>query len=397
MIDSIFVALSGMLGHERGLNVISNNVANMNTAGFRGSSVSFTDVFIGTTPDGLQGGPAGERGIGGGLDAGRTQLDFRAGERQPTGIDLDLFLKGDGFFVLQDENGEIRYSRAGAFDFNEQGELVVRDSKLKVMSRNPAGQLVPLTLKDLEVNPAKRTSEVTFGDTLSPSDAEQTIESLAVFDQHGAQHTLRVVFSRDTTAPSPGLITWKVTVSEGGQEVGSGRLDFISSQAINSPLNLTLALRNTEPMEVAFNFTDVNGADLGQNAQSTISVRKQDGFASGTLATKTFDAAGVLKLTYSNGQTADGAKLALAQIGDLRGLVELGNAQFAYRGTRSVTISEAGDDLQVQNQALERSNVDLTAEFSELVLMQRGYQASSQVLSTANDMLQELFDLRGRR
>src|SRR5688572_3546197 len=167
MIDSIFLGMSGMQGHQRGLSVISNNVSNMNTPGFRGSSVSFADVFIGSASNGLIG---GQRALGGGLDASRTQVDFRAGERQLTGLELDLFLEGEGFFVLQEENGEIHYTRKGNFVFDDDHELVVRDQKVKVMTRNAAGQLVPISIRDLRLSPPKATTTVTFEETLSPND-----------------------------------------------------------------------------------------------------------------------------------------------------------------------------------------------------------------------------------
>lgn len=390
MIDSMSVALSGMLGHERGLNVISNNVSNMNTTAFRGSTVSFADVFVGSTlPQ-----------AGGGLDASRARVDFRPGERQPTGGELDLMLSGDGFFVVQDEQGEIRYTRAGAFDFNDAGELVLQGQNVKVMTRNASGQLVPLTLQDLRVSAAKPTTTVRFKGNLHPDDTEHTLDPLVIFDQEGRKHSLRVVFTKDT-AGSPGLTQWNVKVFEGEQEVGADTLQFTSISAIGQPLRITLSLPGIAPAELVFDFSfpDVTGQSLGASGdpQSDLSVKEQDGFDVGTLTARSFDEKGVLKLTYSNGRKADGPKLVLAQISDRNGLVELGNSRFAYRGTQAVALREAGDDLQVVSGALERSNVNLTQEFSELILMQRGYQASSQVLSTANDMLQQLFDMRGRR
>lgn len=405
MIDSIFVALSGMRGHERGLNVISSNISNINTPGFRGSTVSFTDVFTGSTLNSLPDGQfVGQRGSGGGLDASHTLLDMHNVEAQQTGRGLDLALQGNGFFVVQDESGAIRYTRAGSFEFNTDGELVVRGQKTKVMSRTASGQLVPLTLKDLQTHPAKATTEVKFNQILSSgntggnADPDRTIDSLVVFDKQGGKHTLQVVLHRDTTIP--GLVNWKVTVSENNADIGSGTLELFgnSPSPDSSPLRLTLALAGTDAAEIAFNFEDVQFGPFGTSASSsTMAVEKQDGFASGTIGTQTFDAKGVLKLTYTNGQAADGPRLVLAQITDEAGLVELGDALFEYRGSQRVGLREADDDLKVQPQALELSNVDLTQEFSALILMQRGYQASSQVVSTANDMLQELLQMRGGR
>jgi flagellar hook protein FlgE len=131
--------------------------------------------------------------------------------------------------------------------------------------------------------------------------------------------------------------------------------------------------------------------------KSTLAVQSQDGFGTGNLTGEKFDANGVLKLSYSNGQTTDGPKLVLASIADLGAITEIGNSQFTYHGAQPAILRSAGDDLKVVSGSLEGSNVDLTREFSELILMQRGYQASSEVLSTVNEMLQQLFDVRGQR
>lgn len=391
MIDSIFVALSGMLGHQRGLSVISNNVSNMNTAGFRGSIVSFADVFIGA-PDGSAG---GQRGVGAGVDASNTRLDFRFGDPIQTGVGLDLMLAGEGFFVLQDENGELRYTRNGHFDFVDD-ELVAQDQRFKVMTRNASGQLVPISIKDLKTSAPKKTSELTLEGTLSSGDPDRkvTVQSVEVFDSEGRKHTLTIEFTLDTTAPM-GFIVWKVSVLESGQEIGSGEARWLSP-ADNPSLEMPLALAGAQAIEVSFNLDDVLVGSVGTQ-NTSVSVTKQDGFATGSIGTRTFDENGVLKLTYTNGQEADGPKLVLAQISDQSALVQLSDALFAYRGEQPAALREAGDDLHVVAQSLEQSNVDITEAFTQLILMQRGFQSSSQVLSTANDMLQELFDLRGQQ
>jgi flagellar hook protein FlgE len=400
MIDSIFVAMSGMRGHERALNVISNNVSNMNTPGFRGSLVNFTDVFHGTS-DPLIGGPGGRReSSGGGLDASRTILDLRTGDPSQTDRELDLALVGDGFFVLQDDSGATRYTRAGRFDLDDDGELISLGTQLRVMGRDTAGQLVPLSIADLRINPPKATTTVKFGGTLASSGSgtgsEKTIEQLIVFDASGVKHTLRVVFKEDMTTQGP-FIDWDVTVFENDVEVGTGSLDFVATNPApgSSPLRLTLTLQGSDPLDVDFDFDTVRNTPGATT--STLEVLSQDGFTTGTITGRQFDERGVMRLTYSNGQTIDGPRLIVARITDEGGLVERGNALFEYRGTQPVDFHEAGDEVKVRGQAIELSNVDLTLAFSELILMQRGYQASSQVISTANDMLQELLQMRSQR
>jgi flagellar hook protein FlgE len=391
MIESILVGMSGMQGHQRGLSIIGNNVSNMNTLGFRGSTATFVDVFTGAG--------SGARSIGGeagGVAAVLRLVDTQPGDPQRTDRDHDLSLDGTGFFIVQDETGAIRYTRNGALEFVD-GELVTRVRRLKVMTRNDAGQLVPFETTSLRQSPPKATSKVTFDGTteLGQSDQEHTIESLVVHDKAGRKHTLKVDFDKEPQNQG-NLTRWKVTVSEGLMELASGEIGFVNQNLqTDEPMSLRLAFEGADPIDVVFDFAGVT-LEPGSST-STVAVKEQDGFGVGEITSQTFDPQGLLKLAYSNGQEADGPKLTFAVIADETELVQLGGSLFQYKGTEPVVLREAGDDLKVATRSLEGSNVDLTEEFSELILMQRGYQASSQVVSTANEMLQELLQLKGRR
>jgi flagellar hook protein FlgE len=444
MIDSIYVALSGMLGAERGLNVISNNVANVNTPGFRGSTVSFANVFSGNPQDELQNDEfAGQSSIeGGGVDASQSELDMTPGAQQQTGNALDLFLQGTGFFVVQDASGDTRYTRDGSFHFDSAGDLVTSDESAKVMAENASGELVPISLQSLQLGAPKATTTVTMDGDLSSNDSEFTVSSVQVFDQLGGSHTLTLQFTHNTDAsgndgsgsgtganPTPtapttptspttpstaGETTWTMTVTENGVQIGTGTVSFDAStgqiEAGSTLVPVTLALQGTTAADVSFDFSAVQGLSIGTAAtttssgatgttpsNSTLAVQKQDGQSPGTLTSETFDQNGTLQLVYSNGQTVSGPTLALAEVPDTGGLVEDANALFVYQGAKPVTLRKAGNDLQVISQTLEASNVDLTTQFSTLILMQRGYQGASQVVSTANDMLQDLMDMRSNR
>ena len=401
MIDSIQLALSGMLGFQRGLNVISNNVANMNTPGFRGAGVDFVDVF-----DGAPGGDADRPPRGDGVDSSRTLLDTTAGQQQATGRDLDLFLQGAGWFVVTDEKGALRYTRDGSFEFNAAHELVMRGQDIQVMT-SAHGRLEPIDIDALQLSSAKRTSTIAFKGNLSPGDPDFTIEDATAIDATGGSHALRIAFTKDAGGSSSGnIVAWNVTVLEGGATVGTGRLEFIGPQLFpgSSPMQMTLHLAGSAPLAVALDFDDVLGNNTGSSLPpgsgdpgrtSTLAVASQDGFPPGTLASAKFDEKGVLKLAYTNGQAKDGPTLALADLRDDGGLVEEGRSLFSYHGTNPAHVRVAGEDLKVEGQSLEGSNVDLTSEFSRIILMQRGYQAASEVVSTANDMVQQLLDMRG--
>jgi flagellar hook protein FlgE len=391
VLDSIFIALSGLRGHQRGLDVISHNVANMNTPGFKGSTVGFADIL---GPDGGRSGAQDAAG-GGGLDAPRTTLDLRAGDTQQTGRDLDLALEGDGSFVFRDAEGALRYGRGGAFEFDARGRLVGRGHGLQVLARAAGGALEPIALDGLRLSAPHATTELRLTGNLSSTATEHAIDPLVVYDRLGGAHTLRLAFTR---AAAAGFERWTVQASEAGRALDQAVLEFAGGRPLAgaAPLKLRLDLGQAEPSEVAL----VLGPEVSafsSGSSSTLALDTQDGHASGSIATLGFDAGGRLQVGYSNGRTASGARLVLAELHDDGGLQPLGEGLFGHAGGQAPRLREAGEDLRVKGGTLELSNVDLTREFGALILMQRGYQASSQVLGTANQMLQELFDLGGRR
>ena len=389
MIDSIFIAMSGLRGHERGLDVISHNVANMNTPGFKSSSVDFADVFGGEQDDG-QDAPAG-----GGLDASRTTLDLRAGELQRTGRDLDLALEGEGYFVFREASGALRYGRGGGFEFDAEGRLVGRSHGLEVMARQADGTLAPVRLDGLRSGAPKATHEVRLSGNLSSTAGEHAIDPLPVYDRLGGVHNLRLAFARDSGG---GFERWTLRASEAGRELDTASLEFVGGRPPGgaSTLRLSLGLAQAEAIEVDFVFgSEVTSFSSGTT--STLAVEGQDGHAPGTISGLAFDATGHLKVAYSNGKSAEGAQIALAELRDEAAVRPIGDGLLAYAGAEPVALRTAGEDLRVAGQSLELSNVDLTREFGALILMQRGYQASSQVIGTANEMLQQLFELGSRR
>jgi flagellar hook protein FlgE len=403
MIDSIQLALSGMLGFQRGLDVISNNVSNLNTPGFRGSGVDFVDLFNGPPPDG---GGTGDQAIGDGVNSSRTLLDTTPGQPQTTGRDLDLFLQGSGWFVVKDQNGLVRYTRNGSFDFDTDGNLVIRNQQIQVMAMGADGQLAPVNIGNLRTNPAKPTTKIAFDGNLSPGDPSFTVDGVTTIDKAGNSHTLRFDFSKDTNTSNGNLVDWNISVTENGLPAGSGSVQFVTPQVApgSTTQQVTLTLSGGQVLDVTLDFSAVLGNNTGSavggidgQPTSTLALQSQDGVPPGSISAEKFDVDGVLQLTYTNGQTASGPTLALADLGDPNGLVEQASSLFSYQGTTPAQLRKAGPDLQVQGQTLEGSNVDLTTEFSKIILMQRGYQAASEVVSTANDMLQKLLDMRGAK
>lgn len=387
MIDAIYTAMSGLQGHERGLSNISSNVANMNTPGFKGSHIDFTDVFSGG------GNPGSESAEGRGLDASHVSLNMAAGEIKKTGRDLDLAIGGDAFFTMRDDTGALRYTRNGGFEFDDKGVLVQRGGTMKVQGHDATGKLVNVSLDGLRSNAPAVTTEVTLSGNLSSTDTDHSIEDLAVYDKLGGNHSLKLSFTNGSGTEAG---SWVMAVFEGTTQLGSGKFVFTDGKPTTGSLKISLVLNGATPSDVNFTL-DADTTGFSSGTTSTLALKKQDGHASGQISSLAFDERGVLKIGYSNGEKADGPALVLAQMQDDSGLVADGAAVYTYVGDRPPVLREASDDLRITPKSIEMSNVDLTSEFSALILMQRGYQASSQVVTTANEMLQQLFEMKGAR
>jgi flagellar hook protein FlgE len=394
MIDSIYVGITGLLGFTRGLRVISDNTANMNTPGFKSSNLQFSDLFY-TNTNLIDSSSEPRKGqIGFGLNTTGTSLSFKQGSLQQTSNALDLAIDGLGLFQLRDDTGKITYTRAGQFDFNGDGVLINKGTNQKVLGLDANGNLVDISIVGLKVNPAKATSIVTFNGNLSSTAPSQTVGGVTVIDAVGGQHTLNVVLT-NLSATTPGA--WQVDLMDGTTVVGTGQIAFVNGQPdpLNSKVSLIYSPAGVAPIPLTLDFS-TNVTSFASGNLSTLAMNTQNGFVPGSLTAITFDATGTLVLTYSNGQTAKGAQLALAQFDSLESIAAVGNNQFIATQTRGWVTGVAGSGGfgNVHASTLEASNVDLSKEFSDLVVMQRGYQSSSQVISTANEMLQELFAMR---
>lgn len=385
MISSIFVATSGMHGYEQGLRVISDNTANISTPGYKSSRQQFANMV---------GGSANRSGnVGYGLNALGASLNFTQGELQNTGNDLDLALEGDGLFTLRNADGELRYTRAGQFKFNNDNQLVSSVSGETVMGYDSNGVLGPITIDDLTTDAGKATQNITFKGHLASTATTYTVNGVNVMDAAGNNYTLSVKL--DAVSGSPN--TWTVTLLDGTTTVGTGTLSFTNgvATATQSTVSVTFNPPNQDPVPLVLDFSkDVTSTNT--STTSSLSFSAQDGHGIGQLSKVSFDANGVLSLTYSNGNTVKGSRLALARFRSSDAVASVGDNEYAATDAQAWEAGVAGElgFGSVRAGMVEMSNVDLSQQFSELVIMQRGYQACSQVVSTANDMLTELFAMR---
>jgi flagellar hook protein FlgE len=403
MIGTIHLALSGLQGAERGLRVIANNTANLNTPGFKGSTLMFADMYS-TSNAGT-----GEKGLG--LATLGTVLSFQQGQLQNTGNNLDLAIDGFGLFTIRDRDGNIRYTRDGQFKFDANGILVTANTGDQVLAYDGAGALVPVNISTLRLQDAHATENVTFSGTLSTGMPEVTVQGVTVIDRAGGSHSLTVHFTRVTNSDGTWTGAWNVRVDGDPALVDghtTGELVFNNGRPEegHSQIRIQLAVPAQDPMEVVLDFTS-NVGSSAMGPSSTIAVGTQDGYGAGILTATSFDALGRLVLTYSNGQTTRGepeapaaaqVRLALARFDSLDAIRPVGDNRYESIDDRAWVHGFAGDSGfgNVRSAVLEMSNVNLSSEFSNLVILQRGYQASSQVVSTANEMLAELFGMKGK-
>ena len=391
MLDSIHIGMTGLQGYSQGLRVIANNTANLNTPGYKKSTLQFADMFYTHSNTG-----SGNMQVGYGLNTAGTVLNFEQGELRQTGNKLDLAIDGQGLFTVKDSSDNLHYTRAGQFAFNADGILVNRIDQSKVMGQDAAGAMGEISIAGKSSVEGKATVNVKFSGNLSSTAVTQTLGSVKIIDGVGGEHLLTVKLTNNGAA-TPGH--WTVDVLEGATSVGAGEIVFVNGrpELASSKVAVTYTPSGLAAVPLTFDFsTDVTSFASGN--LSTLAVASQDGSAPGALTGVSFDAMGTLVMTYSNGQTVKGSRLSLGRFDSLDAIASNGDNQFDATDSLAWHTGMAGDRGfgSVRSGMVELSNVDLSQEFSDLVIMQRGYQASSQVISTANDMLQELFRMKAK-
>lgn len=402
MMRAMFAGVSGLKNHQLKMDVIGNNIANVNTYGFKASRVTFQDIFSQT----LRGGTApSENGRGGtnplqvGLGMAVASIDtfHTQGNLQPTGKGTDLAIQGDGFFVLTDGSKHY-YSRAGIFDFDRDGNLV-NPSGLKVVDIN--GNPVRIPPDKLQTSPA-RTTRVEFVNNLDPSTASYLV-SQTVYDNLGQKYTLQFTFTNQTPAtPNQWQVEVDVTDPDGNPvattfapitltfDPANGKIQSgnPSTATLTNPLNLNPA------SDITVDFSNITQyAGIG-----TTVVPDADGHVAGDLTTFSIQSDGKIVGTYSNGEIDPNLGIvALASFENPGGLMKTGDstyietftsgpARIRQPGMKGVGTIAAG--------SLEMSNVDLALEFTEMIITQRGFQANSKIISTSDEILQDLVNMK---
>ncbi|WCD92861.1 flagellar hook protein FlgE [Microbacterium sp. nov. GSS16] len=384
MLRSLFSGISGLRTHQTMLDVTGNNIANVNTVGFKSSAVQFQDSLsqlvqnsMGPRPDAGGSNPAQ---VGLGVQLAGIRTNFSSGAPQPTGVPTDLMIAGDGFFMVR-SGGETLYTRNGGFSFDAAGRLTSADGALVqgwtaqdgVITGGQA--LGSITLPVGAVVPAVGTTRAGATGNLPAETAEdaQLVRDIQVYDEGGNATTLRLTFTR----------------TAGGWDVESG----------GNTISLTLTDGQlTGPKEITSGGVTVDLSKLtGFSNVSTVAVTEQNGRPAGTLSSYALTEDGSLMGTFSNGESRVLARVALAGFTNPGGLEKTGSSQFRpTANSGQATVGQAGQDGMggIISGALEMSNVDLSQEFTNLIVAQRGFQANARIITTSDEVLQELTNLK---
>lgn len=400
MLDSIYTSATGLQSFAKGLDVLSTNVTNVNTVGFKATSLSYRDIHYRFDARDEKGQTLYGTHIGGGVAADVTTTLFNQGDLRQTNGDTDAAISGRGFFIVQVDGG-YAYTRNGQFEFNENGDLVTRDGGRRVMGLGSDGSLRPVNENPLKAQPSVPTTYVDFtGNLVTGSSAAATTTNISVIDSLGGTHAFKMTLTADTANATPR--TWKVSISdEKNAVVGTGSIAFTN---IGAPATGTNAVAfnyqapGADAQNIVFRFGEAGSfagvTSFSTGTTSNVVAAGTDGRAQGSLISITFDAKGRLSATYSNQQTATGMQLALADFDNLQALIQSGGGLYRAQPDQRADIGAAstGTRGSIVARNVESSNVDLSGQFADMIVIQRGYQASSQMLTVANELLQQLLE-----
>jgi flagellar hook protein FlgE len=401
------IALSGLNAASADLGVAANNIANVNTNGFKMSRAQFSEVFaVGTQS-------VSSSATGSGVRLSSIAQQFTQGNIDFTDNALDLAIAGEGFFVLSD-NGARLYSRAGAFGVDNQGNVVnAQGHRLQAYPYAGSGLFNTGTPQDLQLttgaNPPQATTRATLGlnlpadaplpsnpvfDPVDPSSFNHTT-SVTVYDSLGSAHTATTYFIKDAA-----VNTWNLQVEIDGTPVGGvNQITFANDGSLSTPAGGLLSLPAYTPTTGAADITmsmDLGTATQFGNAFGVNSL-SQDGFTTGRLTGVSVDAEGIVFARFTNGQSTSLGKLALANFVNQQGLQQLGDTTWGQSfASGDALLGEAGTASfgSIQSGALEASNVDLTAQLVQMITAQRNFQANAQMISTADTVTQTVINIR---
>ncbi len=413
MFTSFSTALSALGAHSTAVDVVGNNLANLNTPGFKASVVSFYDLVTQSLGAGL-----GETQVGFGVARPITLRQFSQGAIQSSAGPLDAAIQGDGFLVLRSKANATIYGRGGNLQVDRNGSLLTATgervqgwaSQTGVINTNlPVGDI---TVPVGSLRPATSTTQITFDMNLNARatagpPADTFSSSMETYDSLGVSH---IVSIQMTKTANPG--EWSYSYSVPDADVSTpiapvtGTITFGPSGALTNPpatgpfptLSITGLNSGAAPMDVTWNMFNGDTPRLTQFAQpSAISALGQNGSPAAQLVRVGLGDGGVMLAQYSNGEQVVVGQLAMASIRNPESLISVGNNSYqlsARSATPAVGTPGTGGRGTIIGGAVENSTVDIAKEFTNLIVLQRGYQANTRVITTVDEISQETINLK---
>lgn len=398
MLRSLFSGITGLRQHQNLMDVVSNNISNVNTTGFKASSVTFEDTLSQLVKSAAAPG-AGVGGlnpaqIGLGVQLGSITANFGQGSAQNTGKATDLMIQGDGFFVVRN-GGDTNYTRAGAFTFDTNGKLVSPEGMIVqgwvgvngVV--NTDGATADIVLPAGTILPPIASSTVTIAGNISAGTTSPLTLSQTVYDGQGKAHNLTILITPDGVSAA----TVDITDTFDGTTGAQGTITFTPSGGYDAGGSTAGTITLADGTTVTFDQTGITNF----GGPKSLAVTASTGASAGSLQQFQIAQDGTVIGVFSNGQKLNMAKIALANFNNPMGLEKVGAT--AFQSTTNSGLPQIGTPMsggrgQLLGKALEMSNVDLAQEFTNLIIAQRGFQANSRVITTSDQMLQDLVDIK---
>jgi flagellar hook protein FlgE len=432
MLTAFSTALSALDANTTALDVVSNNLANLNTTGYKASVVSFQDLVTESLGAGL-----GATQVGFGTGTPDTVREFAQGAVQASTGLLDGAIQGDGFFVVNDSRGGQDFTRAGNFQVNNSGYLATQSGQLVqgwtenasgvVDTNQPIGD-IPVPVGTLQPPVASTAFSVNMN-LDSTGVAGQTTGTFStpinVVDSLGNTHTLTLTFTKEapSAANNNSNTTWDYTVTMPDADLAAAQTVPLATGKMVFDANGNLATPSASSPDVDFTIpTLADGAVIGKqsgkpptnamtwhlynaagapdvtqyNATSAPSATTVDGSAAASLTNVALTNGGTIVASYSNGTEVTVAQLALASVPNPQSLIAIGNNSFqasAKTALPSIGLPNTGGRGQVLGGSLESSTVDIANEFTNLIVFQRAYQANARVITTVDQISQDTVNL----
>lgn len=418
MFTTFSTALSALNATSTAIDVVGNNLANMNTTGFKGSDLSFRDLISQASGDGTS-----ETQIGLGTATPLTVQQFTQGAIQTNSGPLDAAIQGEGFFITQSPEGNTYYTRDGTFQVDSSGNLLTStgaqvqgwNATTSTGTIDTSGAIGGIRIPSGALSPPVATSNMSVDLNLnSAATADATSDfstPVTVYDSLGKSHVLTVSFQKTDTN------TWSYQVSLPGADVtagtagtpydipgASGTMTFdtngqLTSPAAGSPIPVSIPGLSDGATDLNINWDPYNNG-AGRITQfgqaSAASASSQDGAAAAELVSVSISDGGAITAQYSDGVQSTVGQVALAAISNPNTLVDVGNNDYqlsAATADPSVGTPGTGGRGTVVGGALESSNVDLATQFTNLITFQRSYEANAHVVTTADQLSQDTINL----